>query len=197
MLAAAISVYPGGNAIHPQAKGHSFWLNFLCDLTNDVASNGLPNTRSQGWARTGMTALAVALEAFWLLLPTTFPTRIVTGRVIRWSGTICVSALLLVPVVEGPAHKFIVFASVIPGTVAGALGLASLFATPGRRGQGTLAATAFVVSIGDAVLYAQSYRVHPRVIVPELPALQRVALLLMWAWMVTVAVGVLRSRQKE
>ncbi len=36
----AIALYPGGTWFNRRAEGHSFWMNFLCDLMQSRALNG-------------------------------------------------------------------------------------------------------------------------------------------------------------
>jgi hypothetical protein len=36
LIGVAMVLYPGGTAAEPHALRHSFWLNYLCDLTSDL-----------------------------------------------------------------------------------------------------------------------------------------------------------------
>ena len=39
----AFALYPGGNNFNSSAPGHSFWLNFWCDVLAHETLNGVPN----------------------------------------------------------------------------------------------------------------------------------------------------------
>ncbi len=195
LLGAAMAVYPGGTAMDRGALEHSFWRNFLCDLTEAVAVNGSPNPLGARLARGALAAFGVALACFWWLLPSALDRR--GGRAltlsIRGLGTVSVLALVAVPLVSGPAHMVAVFASSIPGL--GAAILATVACARARVWPLLLPAAATVAAGAiDSVLYARSYLLHPRIVVPALPAFQRLALLAMLAWMGVAAARVLLSR---
>lgn len=195
LLGAAMTVYPGGTALDPRALGHSFWLNFLCDLTQPVAVNGAPNGVGAALARGALAAFGVAIGCFWWLLPGALERRagVASARAIRLLGTVSVLGLVAVPIVSGPAHLVAVFASSVPGLSAAVLGLVACARARDWPLAGLAAATVAAGAI-DSVLYARSYMIHPRVVVPALPAFQRLAFLAMLAWMTAVATRVVRAR---
>jgi len=49
----AVLEYPGGTDWDPRARGHHFWLNYLCDLTRSVALDGEPNPVGSVLAQAG------------------------------------------------------------------------------------------------------------------------------------------------
>ena len=192
-LALAMRAYPGGTALDPTTVGHSFWLNFLCDLTGDVAVNGAANARGASLARVAMVALAVALGCFWLLVPLSFAGGRAFSRPIRTFGLLAVVGVLLVPAATGRGHIFVVLASAVSGLIASTLALIGSVRWSQSRLLAALACASVTAGLGDAVLYAQSYLVQPRVVCPALPFFQRLALILLVGWMVAVAVGVLMA----
>ncbi|MEA2700576.1 MAG: hypothetical protein QOI66_4847 [Myxococcales bacterium] len=189
MLAAAMAVYPGGTALEPGAVGHSFWRNFLCDLTQNVAVNGSPNHPGAGLACGALAAFGVAVGCFWWLLPAVLEGRCNSrwALAIRVLGAVSLLGLVAVPVVNGPAHMVAVFASSVPGLAAAVLAMVAC----ARAGVWPLVVLA-VATVGaatiDSVLYAHSYMIHPRVVGPALPAFQRLALMALLVWMVATAV---------
>ncbi|HXI60259.1 MAG TPA: hypothetical protein VNO55_29545 [Polyangia bacterium] len=188
LLVAAMAVYPGGTALERGAVGHSFWRNFLCDLTQGVAVNGAPNHLGAGLACGALAAFGVAVGCFWWLLPAVLEGRCDSrwALAIRVLGAVSLLGLVAVLVVNGPAHVVAVFASSVPGLAAAVLAMVAC----ARAGVWPLVVLA-VATVGaaaiDSVLYARSYLVHPRVVVPALPAFQRLALLALLAWMVATA----------
>lgn len=188
LLILAMARYPGGTALNPVSAGHSFWFNFLCDLTNDVAVNGRPNREGAVFAQMALGAFCVALLVFWITLPASFPScppRLSAG--IRVCGVLSVAGLLAVPVAGGLLHVAAVFTSFVPALIAGLLALVGTVRYARSRALVAIASATVSVSVLDSVLYARSYLIHPRVVVPALPLLQRLALLLMLAWMAIVA----------
>lgn len=192
LLAAAMIVYPGGTVFDPHQARHSFWLNFLCDLTAGVALNGQPNPLGCSLARAAMLALALALACFWLTLPTLFGDRRALATSIRMLGGISALGFLAIPVASGMSHPIAIFAAVIPGLAAATLA----FLGSARYAQSRLLTAMAVATFGAAllasILYGRSYAVTPRVVTAALPVLQRVGLLVALAWMAATAFTVLR-----
>jgi hypothetical protein len=193
LLGIAMWLYPGGTALDPEAPGHSFWLNFLCDLTEPIARNGVPSPTGSMLARVAMIDLSLALGAVWLIGPALVPDRRAAARVIRGAGAVCAVALVAVPLVPGVAHMIAIFVSSAAGLAAGLVTLVVLVRGGGPRHVWLLMAVVLVATAADSLFYAQSMASHPRVVRPELPAVQRVASLLAVAWMVATALAVLRA----
>ena len=189
LLGSAMWFYPGGTALDPRASGHSFWFNFMCDLTNRTAVNGQPNHPGASLARAGLMCLCLALALFWLILPRSFGPRCSRrlARAITTPGVVSVAGLLLVPVAQGWLHVTAVFASSVPALVAGILALVATVRYARRPVLVFLASATVVTAAIDSVLYGLSYQVQPRVVTPALPLFQRLALVLMLAWMALVA----------
>jgi hypothetical protein len=59
-ISVAFYFYPGGNHFDPLVQGHSFWLNFWCDIMTVNAVNNAPNT-ARPWAILGALFLIGAL----------------------------------------------------------------------------------------------------------------------------------------
>lgn len=64
----AASLYPGGSQTDTHAPGFSWINNYWCNLLNETAINGQPNT-AKPVAITGMFVLCLTLMSFWLLFP--------------------------------------------------------------------------------------------------------------------------------
>jgi hypothetical protein len=197
LLAVAMHLYPGGNDIDLTMSGHSFWFNFLCDICADVAVCGRPNPRGAAFARAGMLAFAIALGLFWLILPEPFRQRRRLAAVIRIGGSVSAIGVFTVPLVGGWLHVAAIFAASVPALVAGVLGIVGTF-TYSRASLRTVIPCATLAAIAiDAVLYAQSYMVQPRVVHPTLPVFQRIASLLALLWMSGAAIVVLQGRTRR
>jgi hypothetical protein len=194
-LALAMHLYPGGNSFDRQCLHHSFWFNFLCDLTGGQAVNGASNVPGSQLARAGIVALSVALGAFWLVLPALFPGARAAAALVRTAGAASALGLMAVPLVSGPAHAVAVFAASVPGLVAAVTGFIAI--VRGVRDVVLLGVASGAIAAGvvDSVLYARRVLDHFQSCPPALPALQRVAFLLMLAWMGTAAWRVLQAKR--
>lgn len=64
MYIAATLMYPGGSQADKSAEGFSWLHNYWCNLLNDNAINGKPNT-AQPIAMGAMLVLALTITAFW------------------------------------------------------------------------------------------------------------------------------------
>ncbi|AKT43975.1 uncharacterized protein CMC5_082130 [Chondromyces crocatus] len=196
LLGSAMALYPGGTWLDPQAPGHDFWRNFFCDLTQPVGLNGMSN-RGAVLGQVGMLGLVFAFVPFWWLLPRLFPEAASLGRGVRWAGLVSVVGLVAVPLLPslrfGLLHTAAVFTACVPAFVAAGCAVVGLRRWPWLRGLGAVTLLSAVV---DAGLYARGMLLRGPTIV-LLPALQKVAALGLFGWMVGVALSALRLRERE
>jgi hypothetical protein len=197
-MAAAMELYPGGNWLDPSAPGHRFFYNFFCDLTQPVSLSGVNNRAGARFAQIGMWCFALALGGFFWLVPLHF-TATVGARVRLWVralGECAVLGVALVPLL--PSQQFGHFHGLL-ALAAGGLGISAALAAvialcraPGSaRWLGRLGASALAVGAFDAALFA--HHLNDSAPTPLLvPAAQKVAALLLSAWMIGVAWYVLR-----
>jgi hypothetical protein len=190
--AAAMSLYPGGTWWDATTRGHRFWENFLCDLEWRVALNGAPNPLGSRLATAAMLVLLAGLAAFWVGVPRVFdgpPPR--GGSAVRWLGL--TSALGTLAVVLMPSDRFgalhgvMVLTAGVPGILAAATAVAVLAAgEPRPKVSAWTGGSMLVFAVTDLALYAWHFLART----PGTnlgPALQKVALVLLLAWMVLVA----------
>ena len=196
LLIAAMALYPGGTALDHHHPGHSFWFNFLCDLTGPVALNGQPNPVGAVVGQLAMAALAMTLATFWLTLPLMFRGRRILGLSIRGAGCASTLGFAVVPFASGTLHALAVFVAVVPAVVAGALGVVGWLGHASSRALVVVPIATLAASIVDAILYAASFAAHPRVVPPALPAGQRIAVLLMLTWMAVTAGALARGQRR-
>jgi len=200
LIGFAMACYPGGTVFDPTVRGHSFWLNHLCDLTGAAACNGQPNGIAAPAARAGLASFAVAMAAFWVAMPALFPGRPRVALVVRVAGAtsaLGLAVLTLVPPGPGPLHAIVVFGAALPGLAAAVASAVALFRFAGDRVLGLLAAGTLLAGAIDAAIYARKTIVHPDVYTPSIPIIQRLAFLLMLAWMAAVAVRVLSLKLRR
>jgi len=190
---AAMSLYPGGTWWDATTRGHRFWENFLCDLEWRVALNGTPNPLGSQLATAAMLVLLAGLAAFWLAVPRLFVGRAPFGAVaVRPLGLISVGSTVAVVFMPserfGALHGAMVIASCLPGLTASALAVHGLVASePRPRVAGWTGASMLAFALVDFALYASHFLAH-REGTALVPALEKVALILLLAWMVLVGV---------
>lgn len=190
---AAALTYPGGTVFDSDATGYSFCCNYLCDLTHSTALNGEANP-SAHLARASMLALSTGLAACFWLVPSLLRMQRREGTLARWLGTLALPGIwtaTLAPVgaMGDRLHSIAVFAGVIPGLAATMLAVRASFR---RRREhpfiGWSGMATFVTTLVDSALYAlvlSGVMSTPK----ALPAVQKLALLSLLAWMVSVAIA--------
>jgi hypothetical protein len=192
---AAMSLYPGGTWWDATTRGHRFWENFLCDLEWQVALNKVPNPVGSRLAMGAMVVLVVGLGSFWVGLPRVFEARAPRGTsAVRWLGitsTVGALAVVLMPSDRfGALHGATVLTAGVPGILAAALAIRVLAVGEPRPRVGAWTGAAMLAfAFVDFALYAWHFLTHTEGTILG-PALQKVALILLLAWMILVAMRV-------
>lgn len=194
---AAMALYPGGTWLDRSARGHDFLRNFFCDLLAGVALNGAPNPGAP-FATAALLTLPAGLASFWLIVPRLFARRARLGAAVRALGLMSAALLPLVPLLSsgrwGSLHAVGIFLTAAPGLAAAALATRGLLASPeARRPHGYLAASMLVVALIDGALYAAHVASGAEAPPWPLPALQKLAALLLLSCMISVSVAILRA----
>jgi hypothetical protein len=190
-VAAAMLLYPGGNWLDRSAAGHRFFANFLCDLTQPVSLSGLRNREGAQYAQIGMLFFAAALAAFFWLLPSHFVRPAPASAWVRALGLCAVLTLAAVPLTPserfGHWHALLALVSAALGSSAAVCAALQLARSHGRaRALAALAGLTLAAAALDAVLFVYHWGdlAAPPLIVP---AAQKVAAMLLCAWMLGVA----------
>ena len=185
----AVRAYPGGTAWDPAARGHHFWLNYLCDLTRGVALNGEPNPVGSILGQAGMVALALGLLPLWWLLPHLFPSRARLGIAVRVLGSLTSPGAIAVTLMPsdrfGAWHSVAIMLAGPPGLLAALLAVAGLVREErGLRVAAAIGAAMLLTAAIDFFLYLSYLSGTGPMVVA---VLERGALILLLAWMVTVS----------
>ena len=117
--------YPGGSRIHPNETGFSFWNNYLCDLLDINAVNGLPNP-ARYYSRIALFVLCLGLMLFWYYVPRLFVQKKGNGIAIRATG---MGSMLITLFMNDSNHDVVVRVAGIFGAVALILLMAQLLKT--------------------------------------------------------------------
>jgi len=193
-------LYPGGTWWDRAARGHRFWQNYLCDLEWRVALDGRPNLLGARFAEGAMLSLIFAFVPFWWIVPRALADpgaarRSAWAAAVRLLGCASVAGMVAVALMPseyfGALHGVAVVVAGVPGLTAAVLAtLMLLRAEPRPRIAGWLGATMLVFALVDFALYVDTmWAGGPGPI--ALPAIQKVALMSLMAWMAAVA---LRAR---
>ena len=190
-MAGAMALYPGGTWLDRRAPGHSFFANFLCDLTQPVSLSGIDNRLGALSAQVGMLFFALALGAFFWSVPGQFIPQARATLWVRALGICAVLAFVSVPLL--PSQRFGNVHALL-ALLAGGLGIGAAFfavlslARSHRRARrlALLGALALAVGVLDALLFV-SYWGDPTPTPLIVPAAQKLAALCLCAWMVGAA----------
>lgn len=192
----AMHLYPGGTWWDKNAIGYRFWQNYLCDLEWRVALDGQDNALGAQFARTALLVLVAGLAPFWFCVAALLEPRRGLGRAVQALGLVAVAgtvAVAFMPSERFPVfHGLAVIASGVPGLTASGLAAWGLATQgPHPRVEGWLGWAALAVSFVNLALYTVHW-VTGNDATPLLPGVQKVALLLLLAWMSRVALRVMR-----
>lgn len=191
LFAAAAAAYPGGNWLDRAAPGHRFFANYFCDLTQPVSLSGVSNPLGSRLAQLAMLVFAAALAGFFWLVPRYFGPNLRTVAWVRGLGECAVLSYLAVPFTPselfGNVHATL-------SLFAGALGLgaascavwALLRAEAAGRALGVVGALALAAGSVHAGLFV--HYLHENAPAPLIvPAIQKVAAMLLSVWMLGAA----------
>jgi hypothetical protein len=187
----AMHLYPGGTWWDPTTRGASFWRNYLCDLGSEVAVGGMPNTLGARFGKAAILVMVLGFAPFWSTVPLLFAPLRRLGRIVRALGLISLAGIVAVALMPssrfGWLHGVTVIIAGVPALTAAVLSVAGLArAEPSPRIAATIGGAMLVFALLDFVLYARTMiRGGPGPLV--LPVAQKLALLLLLAWMIVVA----------
>jgi hypothetical protein len=191
----AMALYPGGTWLDRAQVGQSFFGNFFCDLTQPVSLSGVANPVGSRLAQSGMLLFAGALAGLFWVVPQHFAPDSRAHRWVRGLGTLSVLTFIAVPLTPserfGNLHAGLALVSGALGMIAALGAVRALFASHRRaRALGALGSLAIAVGAFDAAIFVSHLgdSAPPPLLVP---AAQKVAALLVSAWIAAVALLVL------
>jgi hypothetical protein len=180
--AGAMALYPGGTWWEPAARGHRFWQNFLCDLSWRVALDGQDNRAGSLLSQAAMLVLVAGFVPFWTLVGLRVGGSAARGvRALGFASVLGMVAVTLMPSDRfGALHGVAVMVAATTGLSA------TVLAAIGWLGVSVLGFAGV-----DFALYVRTFGSGgPGPL--ALPAVQKVALLLLLAWM-----GVVATRERR
>jgi hypothetical protein len=208
LVGLAMSLYPGGTWYDRRAVGHSFTHNFLCDLMQTRAVNGVENPLGSVVTQVAMVIILIALAAFFVQVARLGSPEARVTKITRRAGVFACVLGCSVPLVQADlffaAHLVVVVAAFIPALVATVAAFVICLKSPQVplwiRGLALLTIGAATL---DFLLYVLGYgmawglvpSVGRQLLNLSLPVIQRIATLALLAWVVALSVHRLwRSR---
>jgi hypothetical protein len=199
--AGAMALYPGGTFLDRAHSGQSFFGNFFCDLTQPVSLSGVANPVGSRLAQCGMLFFAGALLGLFRVVPHHFAPGARARPWVLRLGTLAVLTFVAVPLTPserfGSLHAMLALVAGGFGMLAALVAVRALFASHGRaRALAVLGSVALAVAAFDAVIFVQhlGQAAPPPLLVP---AAQKVAALLVSAWIAAVALLVLMDKDSR
>lgn len=194
LSSAAALVYPGGSYVDARAPGYDFWHNFWCDVTRERALNGTPNPLGAILSRAGLGAMAAALGPFWWVSRERFGRRAL-GRAVGLMGGLSALGLSLVAILPSDrfpaAHPVLTLSAGGLGFLAATILVGRALGVRSRVEAGLGIATLLAASL-NIVLYVQAAFLEAP-LDPRLPGIQKIATLLLLAWMVSALLSARRE----
>jgi hypothetical protein len=187
----AMRLYPGGTFWDPATRGARFWQNFLCDLGSQVALNGQPNPLGARFGQAAIWLMVIGLAPFWWIVPGRFARLRRLGRAVRALGLASLGGIVAASLMPssrfGALHGMAVVLAAAPGLCAAGLAVAGLaHAEPRPAVRALLGAAMLAFALVDFGLYGRTMLYGgPGPIL--LPIAQKLAALLLVAWMIVVA----------
>jgi hypothetical protein len=187
----AMSLYPGGTWWDPTTRGARFWQNYICDLESEVAGNGMPNLAGARFGKAAILVMVIGFAPFWSMVPRLFASLPRLGSVVRVLGIVSLVGIIAVALMSsrrfGWFHGMAVIVAGAPGLSAAVLAVTGLVREEKPpRVAAALGAGMLAFALVDFALYAWTM-VHGGPGPLVLPIAQKLALLLLLAWMVVVA----------
>ena len=187
----AMRLYPGGTWWDSTTRGATFWQNYICDLGSEVAGNGMPNRVGATLGKAAILVMVAAFAPFWWIVPRLFERLRRLGRLVRVLGLASLAGITAVALMPSSRFGWLHGVAVM---VAGAPGLsAALLAVVGQsrveappRIAAALGGSMLIFALADFVLYTRTM-IHGGPGPLVLPVAQKLALLLLLAWMMVVA----------
>jgi hypothetical protein len=193
LIGMAMIAYPGGTSWDTATRGHDFWLNYLCDLERQTALNGESNLVGARLAQVAMFLLGMAAAPFWWSMPRLFAGGRGLSIAVRSLGTASICGMVGVVFFPsdrfGGLHPFLMALAGAPGLTAAGCSIVGLARR--ERIAAMIGGAALLVAAADFAFYAVQLSgtgAGPMAVA----VLERVALMLILAWMGVVAWGLRR-----
>lgn len=170
--------YPGGNYLDHNAIGFSWMHNYWCNLLNQYALNGQPNT-ARPIAFAAMAILCTTVACFWWLFPSMMEIKGLRRNFIRTAGVLCM--LISVFIFTG-YHDLVINAAGIFGLAAMAGTLAGLLKGGMKKLFWFGIANLLLVGLNNILYYNKD-------LIYYLPIVQKISFASFLIWIITISLS--------
>ncbi len=178
----AAHFYPGGSHSSPNAVGFSFWNNYLCDLLDTYAVNGMDNP-AQLYSRIALLVLCSSLILLWYHLPKLFRSKSRNLTLMRFTG---IAALVITLFMGVGNHDIVVRIAGVFGCIA----LISVFVELFRNRFYTL----FAFGIFCLFIFLTNYYIYEtEILINRLPVLQKFTFLSFIGWFTALDISIYKQ----
>ena len=174
--------YPGGSWKVPDSSGFSFWNNYLCDLLDEYAVNGMLND-ARYFARAALAFLCSAILLLWFMLPRLFPSPGINKTIMWLSG---IFALGTTYFLSSGTHDLTLRIAGVFGIVAFIACLIELFRARFYK--------LFLVGVLSVVIFVINYIIYETgIFIRALPLIQKFTFLCCMLWFLMLNIALIRS----
>lgn len=172
----AAQMYPGGSQADKYAEGFSWVHNYWCNLLNEKAINGEPNT-AKPIAMIGMAVLCASLMCFWVVFPICVQLSRHARRIVQGSGimAMCIAFFLFSDMDHDLLTNFATFFGLIAliGTYVGLY----------RAGWGRHLTFGLIHIL---LVFVNTYVYYHRGMIVYLPVIQKISFVLFLCWVCSI-----------
>jgi hypothetical protein len=165
----AAAYYPGGSQHDKNSIGYDWQHNYLCNLFNEKAVNGVENP-ARCWAIGGMLCLCVSLSLFFVRFSEKIPNP-TSAKIIKYCG---VGSMFFAFLVATPYHDLMT-------TLSSVTALVALFYMTVAIFKSKRSLLKWLSGLCLAVLYANNYIYYTQHLLEFLPILQKISFLVAFA----------------
>lgn len=186
LFAYTATLYPGGSINEPLASSHSYFHNFLCDLMNPTAANGVENT-ARPFAIIAHLILSLTMISFFYILPEIFNHQNRNTMMVRGFGMFTMTVFIFMYTAY---HDLIVTLTGVFGTVA----LVPFFIEVYRYNNQRLKQLAYLCYLMSLIVFISF---QTKIGFYYLPFLQKITFVLDAIWVIWVSLIVLKKHEDE
>jgi hypothetical protein len=170
LLTLATMYYPGGSQRDIHSVGYDWQNNYLCNLFNPKAVNGVDNTTSRVWAIGGMLCLCVSTSLFFVRFSEKMP-HAASANVIKYCG---VASMFFAFLVATPYHDLMT-------TLSSITALLVLFYMTVAIFKSKRSVFKWLSGLCIVVLYVNNYIYYTQHFLELLPIFQKISFLIIFA----------------
>jgi hypothetical protein len=169
LLTLSAAYYPGGSQHDKNSVGYDFQHNYLCNLFNEKAVNGVENP-ARFWAIGGMLCLCVSMSLFFVRFSEKIPNA-TSAKIIKYCG---VGSMFFALMVATPYHDLMT-------TLSSVTALFAVFYMTVAIFKSKRPLLKWLSGLCLAVLYANNYIYYTQHWLEFLPILQKISFLIAFA----------------